>query len=96
MSDAGPARIGAVAQRDRLKTAGAELARSLWRLALAIASSPIRMLPEDTQGHLRAAKREAVEAGAVLGRGLVHKPDDAVEDWQAQLDELEERLAELE
>lgn len=86
----------AAAQADGLKVAGAELARSLWHLGLAIASSPMRMLPEDTQDHLRAAKREAVEAGAALGRGLMGAPQAGAEDWQAQLDELEERLADME
>lgn len=95
MSDVGSAKTGAAVHRDRLKTAGGELVRSLWRLGLAIASSPIRMLPEDTQDHLRAAKREAVEAGAVLGRGLVRAPDGGVEKWKTQLDEMEERLAEM-
>jgi hypothetical protein len=95
MCDEGLAESGTEAQRDQLRAAASELARSLWRLGRAIASSPMRMLPDETRDHLRAAKREAVEAGAVLGRGVVCPPSVGTEDWRAELDELEERLAEM-
>lgn len=72
--------------------AGQELARSLWRLGLAITSSPLRLLPEETRHHLRAAGREAVRAGIALNRGALSMSEKAVSKAHARLDELEERI----
>jgi hypothetical protein len=87
---------GSAAQRERLRTASSELAFSLWRLGLAIATSPLRLLPTETREHLRAARHEADRAGVALGRGLVPVSRQMVDDWEAQLDELEERVARIE
>jgi len=77
-----------------VRGAGKDLARSLWRLGLTITSSPIRLLPEETQRHLRAAGREAVQAGIALNRGALNAVEEALSDARGRLDELEEKLTE--
>jgi len=79
---------------EEVRLAGKDLARSLWRLGLTITSSPIRLLPEETQRHLRAAGREAVQAGIALNRGALNAVEEALSDARGRLDELEEKLTE--
>lgn len=79
-------------RKDDVRAAGRELARSLWRLGLAIASSPMRLLPEETRDHLRAAGREAVRAGIALNRGVLEASERALADAHTRLDEVEERI----
>ena len=74
--------------------AGKDLARSLWRLGLTITSAPIRLLPEETQRHLQAAGREAVQAGIALNRGALNAVEEALSDARGRLDELEEKIIE--
>lgn len=83
----------AEAPRERVREASKELTRSLWQLGLAIGSSPIRLLPEETQRHLRAAGREAVRAGIALNRGVLEASKEALADVEARLDEVEERVS---
>lgn len=81
---------------EEVRVAGKDLARSLWRLGLAITASPVRLLPEETQRHLRAAGREAVQAGIALNRGALRASEEALANAHARLDELEEKVTESE
>jgi hypothetical protein len=83
-------------RRNEVRTAGRELARSLWRLGLVVTSSPLRLLPEETRQHLRSAGREAVRAGIALNRGALEASEKALENVQTHLDELEEKVTEAE
>ncbi|MFQ5855331.1 MAG: hypothetical protein ACE5LU_06785 [Anaerolineae bacterium] len=80
-------------RKEDVRAASQELARSLCRLGLAVATSPIRLLPEETQGHLRSAGREAVRAGIALNRGVLEASEKALADVQARLDEIEEKVS---
>ncbi len=79
-------------RKEEVRAAGEELMRSLWRLGLAVAASPLRLLPEETRHHLRAASREAVRAGIALNRGMLEASERALSDAQARLDEFEEKV----
>lgn len=81
-------------RREQVRAASKELARSLWQLGLAVTSSPIRLLPKETQHHLQAARSEAVRAGIALNRGVVKASEEALADIEARLDELEEKVTE--
>ncbi len=83
-------------RKEEVRAAGQELARSLWRLGLVVASSPIRWLPKETRRHLRAAGREAVRAGIALNRGVLDRWEQTLADAQARLDEMEEKVSEAE
>ncbi len=79
-----------------IRDAGGELGRSLCRLGLAIGSSPLRLLPQETQQHLRAAGREAQHAGIALQRGVLQRSEEVLSEAHARLDEAEAELRERE
>lgn len=78
--------------RERLGEATEELVRSLGRLGVAVATSPLLLLPRETRRHLRAAGRETIRAGIALERGALRTVEERLDRVEARLEEWEKEL----